>query len=68
MQIPTHLKERMEQAEVHSATLVDVEVSNYPFFLNTETEISSGNYAKILKLKLQGRNKTITAVLLPSLL
>ena len=30
----------MEQAELHSAQLVNVEVSIYPFFLNMETEMT----------------------------
>ena len=36
----------MEQAELHSPQLVYIEVSIYPFFLNTKTEISSGTHAK----------------------
>ena len=46
MQIPTHFEDEMEQAELHSRQMVDVEVSIYPFFLNMKTEISSGNHAK----------------------
>ena len=36
----------MEQAELHCSQVVNVEVSIYPFFLNTETKISSGSHAK----------------------
>ena len=42
----------MEQADLHSPQLVDIEVSIYPFFLNMKTEISSGNHAKS---KLKGK-------------
>ena len=59
MQIPTHFKDKIEQAEHHSAQLVDVEVSIYPLLLNMETQISSDNQAK--------NKTTIAAVLLPSL-
>ena len=45
MQIPTHFKVEMEQTELHSAQLVDVEVSIYPFFRKMETEKSRGNHA-----------------------
>ena len=37
----------MEQTELLSAQLVDVEVCINPFFLNAEMEKSSGNDAKI---------------------
>ena len=37
----------MEQADLRSAQLVDVEVSIYLFFVNMETEISRGIHAKI---------------------
>ena len=47
MEIPTHFKDEMEQTKLHSPQLVDVEVSNYPFFLNIKTEKSQSNYAKI---------------------
>ena len=53
MQIPTHFEDEMEQTEPHSAQLVDVEISIYPFFLNNETEISCGNRAKIRITKKQ---------------
>ena len=42
-----HFKDKMEQAELHSAQMVDVEVTNYLLFLNMGTEISRGNRAKI---------------------
>ena len=32
MQIPTHFNDKMEQTELHSVKLVDVEVSIYTFF------------------------------------
>ena len=44
MKIPTQLKDEMEQAELHSPQLVNIEVFIYPFFLNMKTEISSGSY------------------------
>ena len=39
-QIPTNFKDRkeQEQAEFHSAQIVDVEVSIYPFFSKRENE------------------------------
>ena len=53
----------MEQAEVHSRQLVDVEVSTYPFLLNMKTEISGGNHAKAetkkeSHTKILSKNKT----------
>ena len=36
----------MEQPELHSPQLVDIEVPIYPFFLNMKTEISSGSHDK----------------------
>ena len=36
----------MEQTELHSAQLVNVKVSIYPFFLNKETSINMGNIRK----------------------
>ena len=47
MQIPTHFEDEMEQTELHSAQLVDVEVSICPFSPNTEVEIGSDNHVKI---------------------
>ena len=47
MKIPTQFKDEMEQAELHSPQLVNVEVSIYPFFLNMKTEINIGSHAKI---------------------
>ena len=67
IQIPTHFKDTKEQAELHSAQLVDVEVSIYPFFLNMETEISIGNHAKKWHSKRNTYKKTIAAVLPSSL-
>ena len=46
MQIPTQFKDEMEQAELHSRQLVNVELSIYLFFLNKRTETSSGIHAK----------------------
>ena len=51
MQIPTHFKDVMDQTELHSTQLVNVEVSISPFLLQMETEISSGNHAKIEKAR-----------------
>ena len=36
----------MEQAKLHSAQLINIEVFIYYFFLNTRKEINNGNYAK----------------------
>ena len=66
MQIPKHFKDETEQTELHSCQLVNVEISLYPFFLNTKTEISSGNHAKTGTKKRKPYHKTIVAVLLPS--
>ena len=32
MQLTTHFEDKMEQAQLHSAQLIDVEASIYPFF------------------------------------
>ena len=68
MKIPTQFKDEMEQAELHSPQLVDIEVSIYPFFLNMKTEISSGSRAKAQTKSGKPYNKTIAAVFLASLL
>ena len=58
----------MEQTELHSRQLLNVEISIDPFFLNMKTEISSGNHAKIEIKKRRLYHKTIAAVLLASFL
>ena len=57
----------MEQAELHSPQLVDIEVSIYPFFLNTKTEISSGGHAEAETTRGKPYHKTVAAVFLASL-
>ena len=57
----------MEQAELHSTQLVNMEVSIYPFFLNMKTEISIGNHAKTETNKGKSYHKTIAAVFFASL-
>ena len=66
MQTPTHFEDKMEQAELRSAQLIDVEVSIFPFFLNMETEISSGNHAKKENTR-KRHTPRIAAVLFPCL-
>ena len=57
----------MEQTELHSPQLVNVEVSIYPFFLNMKTEISIGSHAKTQIKREKSYHKTIAAVFLASL-
>ena len=57
----------MEQAEIHSTQLVNIEVSIYPFFLNKKTEISIGSHAKTETKRGKSYHKTIAAVFLASL-
>ena len=57
----------MEQAEVHSPQLVNIEVSIYPFFLNMKTEISIGSHTKTETKMGKSYHKTIAAVFLASL-
>ena len=57
----------MEQAELHSPQLVNLEVSIYPFFLNMKTEISIGSHAKTETKRGKSYHKTIAAVFLGSL-
>ena len=66
MRIPTQFKDEMEQAELHSSQLVNVEVSIYPFFLNMKTEINSGSHAKTETKRGKPYYKTIAAVFLAS--
>ena len=68
MRIPTQFRDEMEQAELHSSQLVNVEVSIYSFFLNMKTEISSGSDAKAETTRGKPCRKTIAAVFLASLL
>ena len=58
----------MEKAEFQSPQLINVEVSIYPFFLNMETETSSGSHAKAETKRRKPYHKTIAAVFLASLL
>ena len=67
MKVLTQFKDEMEQAELHSPQLVDIEVSIYPFFLNTKTEVSSGSHAKAETIRGKPYHKTIAAVFLASL-
>ena len=67
MKIPTQFKDEMEQAELPSPQLVNVEVSIYPFFLNMKTEISNGSHAKTETKRGKPYHKTIAAVFLASL-
>ena len=57
----------MEQAELHSPQLVNVEVSVYPFFLNMKMEISIESHAKIETKKIKSYHETIAAVFLANL-
>ena len=57
----------MEQRELHSSQLVNVEKFIYPFFLNMKTEISIGSHAKAEIKKGKPYHKTIAAVFLASL-
>ena len=66
-EIPTQFKDEMEQTELHSPQLVNVEVSIYPFFVNMKTEISSGSHAKAENKRGKSYHKTIAAVFLASL-
>ena len=68
MEISTQFKDEMEQTELHSSQLVNVEVSIYPFFLNMKTEISSGSHAKAETTRGKPYHKTIASVFLASLL
>ena len=68
MKLPTQFMDELEQAELHSPQLVNIEVSIYPFFLNMKTEISSGSHAKAETKRGKPYHKTIAAVLLASLL
>ena len=56
----------MEQAELHSPQLVNVDVSIYPVFLNKTTWINGDNLRKG-NWKRKPHHKTISAILLPSL-
>ena len=67
MKIPTKFKDEMEQAEIHSPQLVNVEVSIYPFLLNMKTEINIGSHAKTETKRGKPHHKTIAAVFLASL-
>ena len=67
MKKPTQFKDEMEQAELHSPQLVNVDVSIYPFFLNMKTEISIGSHAKTETKTGKSYHKTIAAVFLASL-
>ena len=58
----------MEQTELHSSQLVNVEISIYTFFLNMKTEKSSGSHAKAETKRGKPYHKTISAVFLASLL
>ena len=68
MQIPTQFKDEMEQTELYSSQLVNVEISIYPFFLNMETETSSGSHDKAETQRGKPYRKTIAAVFPASLL
>ena len=56
----------MEQAELQSSQLVNVEVTIYPFFLNMKTEKSSGSHGKTETKRGKPYHKTIAAVFLAS--
>ena len=58
----------MEQTELHSSQLVDVEISIHPFFLNMKKDISSGSHANAETKRGKQYHKTIAAVFLASLL
>ena len=64
---PTQFKDQMEQAELHSPQLFNIEVSIYPFFLNMKTEISIDSHAKTETKKGKSYHKTIAAVFFASL-
>ena len=66
--MPTQFKDEMEQAELHSPQLVNIEVSIYPFFLNMKPEISSDSHVKTETKRGKPYHKTIAAVFLASLL
>ena len=68
MQIPTQFKDEMEQRELHTSQLVNVEISIYPFFLNMKTELSSGSHAKAETKRGKPYHRTTAAVFLASLL
>ena len=57
----------MEQAELHSPQLVNIEVSIYSFFLNMKTEISIGSHSKTETKTGKSYHKTIAAVFPASL-
>ena len=57
----------MEQAELHSPQLVNVEVSINPFFLNMKTEINISSHAKTETKRGKPYHKTIAAVFLAGL-
>ena len=57
----------MEQAELQSPQLVNIEVSIYPFFLNIKTELSIDSHAKTETKKGKSYHKTIAAVFFASL-
>ena len=67
MKIPTQFKDEMEQAELHSPQLVNVEVSIYAFFLNMKTETNIGSHAKTETKRGKPYHKTIAAVFFASL-
>ena len=60
MKIPTQFTDEMEQAELYSPRLVNIEVSTYPFFLNMKTEISIGSDAKTQTKRGKSYHKTIS--------
>ena len=66
-EIPTQFKNEMEQVELHSPQLVNIEISIYPSFLNMKTEISFDSHAKTETKKGISYLKTIAAVFLASL-
>ena len=57
----------MEQAELHSPQLVNIEVSIYPFYLNMKTEISIDSHAKTETKKGKSYHKAIAAVFFTNL-
>ena len=68
MQLPTQSKAEMEQTKLHTSQLVKLEKSIYPFFLNMQTEKSSGSHVKAETQRGKPYHKTIAAVFLASLL
>ena len=66
-EIPTQFKDEMEQAELLSPQLVNIEVSLYPFFPNMKTEIRIESHAKTETKKGNSYRKTIAAVFFASL-